>query len=64
MPKLKKHRGTTKRVTITKNNKVIRLRAGDKHFNQKKSSGRKRATAVKAVVTGEISKNLKRAIGA
>ena len=63
MPKQKTHKGTAKRISIT-NNKVKRLRAGDKHFNQKKSASRKRATQVKADVTGKLGKNLKRAIGA
>jgi large subunit ribosomal protein L35 len=63
MPKLKTHRGTAKRITITRNDKVIRLRAGDKHFNQKKSSARKRATAIKANVYGALRKDLKQALG-
>lgn len=63
MPKLKTHKGTAKRIRITKNNKVVRLRAGAKHFNEKKSEGRKRATGVKAIVAGKLGKNLKRAIG-
>ncbi len=64
MPKLKSHSGTKKRIRITNNNKVIRTRAGDKHFNQKKSASRKRATAVSTSIVGKIKKNLKRAIGA
>lgn len=63
MPKLKKHRGTAKRIRVTNNKLVLRLRAGDKHFNQKKSATRKRATAVEATVHGKISKKLKQALG-
>lgn len=64
MPKLKKHSGLNKRIRITRNNKVVRLRAGDKHFNQKKSASRKRATAVSTTIVGKLAKNVKQAIGA
>ena len=63
MPKLKTHRGTAKRIKITRNGKVERQGAGDKHFNQKKSASRKRATAVTKTVAGKLGKNLKRALG-
>jgi large subunit ribosomal protein L35 len=63
MPKLKTHKGTAKRIRITRNDKVLRLHAGDKHFNQKKSSSRKRASAVETVVSRGISKKFKRALG-
>ncbi len=62
--KLKTHSGTKKRIHLTPGGKVMRRRAGGKHFNQKKRAGRKRVTAIKAIITGEIAKNLKRAIGA
>jgi large subunit ribosomal protein L35 len=63
MPKLKKHSGTAKRFKITSTGKVMRLRAGTKHFNQKKSAARKRATAVNATITGKLAKNVKQALG-
>jgi len=37
MPKLKTHKATAKRFTITKNNKVIRRKAGQDHFNSRES---------------------------
>lgn len=63
MPKLKKHSGLTKRIRITRNGKVMRLRAGDKHFNQKKSASRKRATAVNTAIVGKLAKSIKQAMG-
>ncbi|MGD8374083.1 MAG: 50S ribosomal protein L35 [Candidatus Woesebacteria bacterium] len=63
MPKLKKHSGLSKRIRITRNGKIMRLRAGDKHFNQKKSAARKRATAVNTTISGKIAKNVKQALG-
>ena len=63
MPKLKTHKGTAKRIRVTRNNKVMRLRGGDKHFNQKKSASRKRATSVAAIISGKLGKKLKQAIG-
>ena len=35
MPKLKTHKATAKRFTITKNNKVLRRKAGQDHFNSR-----------------------------
>ena len=61
--KLKTHRATAKRITITATGKLLRERRGDKHFNQKKRASRKRATAVEAIVKGAIAKNVKRALG-
>jgi large subunit ribosomal protein L35 len=36
MPKLKTHKATAKRFTITKTNKIIRRKAGQDHFNSRK----------------------------
>ncbi|MFH1427664.1 MAG: 50S ribosomal protein L35 [Patescibacteria group bacterium] len=37
MPKIKTHKATAKRFKITKNNKVIRRKAGQDHFNTRES---------------------------
>lgn len=61
--KMKSHSGTKKRIRITKNGKLVRSRANSVHFNEKKSEGRKRVIATKAIVKGSIGRNLKRALG-
>lgn len=37
MPKIKTHKATAKRFIITKNNKILRRKAGQDHFNAKES---------------------------
>lgn len=37
MPKIKTHKATAKRFTITKNKKVKRRKAGQDHFNSRES---------------------------
>lgn len=64
MPKLKTHKGTAKRVKITKTGKVTRQRAFGAHLLAKKSKSRKRRINTTAVVTGGTAKNIKRALGA
>lgn len=63
MPKLKTHKGTAKRVKITKTGKVTRQRASGGHLLAKKSKSRKRAINTTGVVTGSMAKNIKRALG-
>ncbi|MEZ4726863.1 MAG: 50S ribosomal protein L35 [Caldilineaceae bacterium] len=38
MPKMKTHKGTAKRFRLTKNGKLMRMRAGRTHLRRKKSS--------------------------
>jgi large subunit ribosomal protein L35 len=64
MPKLKTHKGTAKRVKLTKTGKVLRQRAFKNHMLSKKSKSRKRRINTSAEVTGSIAKNIKRALGA
>lgn len=64
MPKLKTHKGTAKRVKITKTGKLLRRRAFGNHLLTKKSKSRKRVIKTEAQITGKLAKNLKRAIGA
>lgn len=37
MPKIKTHKATAKRFKITKNNKIIRRKAGQDHYNSRES---------------------------
>jgi large subunit ribosomal protein L35 len=63
MPKLKSHRGTAKRVKLSRTGKVLRRRAFGNHFLQKKSASRKRVIASDATITGSVKKRVKRALG-
>lgn len=63
MPKLKTHKATAKRVKITKTGKVVRERAFGNHMLSKKSKSRKRNINTPSVVTGNVAKNIKRALG-
>jgi large subunit ribosomal protein L35 len=38
MPKMKTHKGTAKRLRLTKNGKVMRMKPGRSHLRRKKSS--------------------------
>jgi large subunit ribosomal protein L35 len=57
MPKLKTHKGTAKRVKLTKTGKVLRQRAFKNHMLSKKSKSRKRRINTSAQVNGSIAKN-------
>ena len=63
MPKLKTHRGTAKRIKISRTGKMLREQANHVHFNEKKREARKRRIATKTTVTGAIRQSLKRALG-
>ena len=63
MPKLKPHRGTNKRVKVTKTGKVVRRRASGNHFLEKKSAARKRKFAGVEVLEGKQARNMKRKLG-
>lgn len=41
MPKLKTHKGTAKRFRLTKNGKVMRMKAGGNHLRRKKRSNKR-----------------------
>ena len=63
MPKLKTHKGTAKRVKLTKTGKVLRQRAFKNHMLSKKSKSRKRRIKTSATIEGSVAKNIKRALG-
>jgi len=64
MPKLKTHKGTAKRVRVTKNAKMLVRHAGGNHLLQHKSASRKRSFAGMKEMTGKTAKNLKLKLGA
>ena len=64
MPKMKTHKGTAKRVRITKTGKIVRERAFGNHILAKKSKARKRNMKTAAISEGKIKKNVKTALGA
>ena len=63
MPKLKTHKGTSKRVKVTKTGKITRRRAFGNHLLSKKSKSRKRVINTPAEIKGGVAKNIKRALG-
>lgn len=63
MPKLKTHKGTSKRVRISATGKVLRRRAFGSHFLEKKSKSRKRVISSSAHIKGSIADNIRRALG-
>ena len=63
MPKLKTHKGTAKRMKVTKTGKVTRRRAFKNHMLSKKCKSRKRRINTTATVDGAMAKNVKRALG-
>lgn len=64
MPKLKTHKGTAKRIKLTRTGKLLRRRAFGSHLLAKKSKSRKRTIKTETTITGTIAKNIKRVIGA
>jgi len=63
MPKLKTHKATAKRVKLTPTGKVMRERSFGNHMLSKKSKSRKRNINTPATITGNVAKNIKRALG-
>ena len=63
MPKIKTHKGTAKRVKVTKTGKDTRQRAFGAHLLAKKSKSRKRNINTSATITGSMKRNAKRALG-
>ncbi len=63
MPKLKTHKGTSKRVRVTKTGKVQRERAFGNHLLSKKSKSRKRTIKSSATIEGKSATNVKKVLG-
>jgi large subunit ribosomal protein L35 len=60
MPKLKTHKGASKRFKITATGKVIRQHAFARHILTKKAPGRKRKLGKSTVVTAADTPKIKR----
>ena len=64
MPKMKTHKGTSKRVRMTKSGKLMRENAATHHKLSTQTKRGKRAKSADSSITGKIAKNIRRAIGA
>ncbi|TXI90932.1 MAG: 50S ribosomal protein L35 [Chryseobacterium sp.] len=63
MPKIKTHKGTTKRVRTSASGKLMRERAFKNHLLSKKSASRKRNNSGAHQVSSGNVKNVKQALG-
>lgn len=63
MPKIKTHKGTSKRVRTSASGKLMREKAFKNHLLAKKSAGRKRNNAGTHQVSSGDSNKVKRALG-
>jgi len=59
MPKIKTHKATAKRFALTKNNKIIRRKAGQDHFNSHESGNTTRNKRRDIQVHASDAKNIK-----
>ena len=62
MPKIKTHKATSKRVAITKGNKIKRRKAGQDHFNARESGNTKRRKRRDTSIAKSDIKNIKKLI--
>ena len=60
MPKLKSHKGTAKRITVTGSGKPVRVKSWRGHHLEIKSSRRTRRYAGKAVIGKQSADQVKR----
>ena len=63
MPKLKTHKGTAKRVRITKSGKLLRENAATHHKLSGQTESGKRAKAADSMIKGGIAKDIREALG-
>lgn len=63
MPKFKPHKGLRKRVKITARGKVARKMSCGGHLMSHKSGSRCQRLRRTVVLTGKVSRNVKRALG-
>lgn len=63
MPKLKTHKGTAKRVRVTKSGKILRENAATHHKLAAQTSRGKRAKEADSSVRGKIAKDVRDALG-
>jgi large subunit ribosomal protein L35 len=63
MPKMKTHKGSRKRFTVTGTGKLMRAMAGKRHLNSHKTGGQKRGLRGTRSDTGNIAKKYVTALG-
>lgn len=63
MPKMKTHKGTAKRVRVTKSGKLLRQNAATHHKLSAQTSNGKRAKKANSQISGQIAKDIKNALG-
>lgn len=63
MPKLRTHRGTKKRLKVTRTGKVLRRHATGNHFLEKKRASRKRKFANLETIEGKTAKTVRGLLG-
>lgn len=63
MPKLKTHKGTSKRVRVTKSGKLLRRNAATHHKLSHQTARGKRAKTADSKINGSAKKVLRRALG-
>jgi large subunit ribosomal protein L35 len=57
MPKIKTHKGTAKRFRVTKNGKLLRMKAGRSHLRRKKDSNKR--SDYRHVVSSTVKSTIK-----
>ena len=62
MPKIKSHKGATKRFKTTQKGQLKRNRAGTGHLKEKKSSKKKRVLGKSTLVNKHDAKRIKKLI--
>lgn len=63
MPKLKTHKGTSKRVRVTKSGKLLRRNAATHHKLSGQTARSKRAKATDSQINGSVKQIIRRALG-
>jgi large subunit ribosomal protein L35 len=63
MPKLKTHKGTVKRIRVTKSGKLLRENAATHHKLSSQTKRGKRSKREDTGLTGKIAKNVKKLMG-
>lgn len=63
MPKMKTHKGTSKRIRMTKAGKILRASAATHHKLSHQTERNKRAKAAPVAVKGEQAKVIRRTLG-
>ena len=63
MPKMKTHKGTAKRVRVTKSGKLLRGNAATHHNLSGQTARGKRAKTADSSIRGKMAKDVREALG-